>query len=95
MLNVLRSKFTLVSLRPARDNTRICRRLSQKAQVHEDVLILAAIGGFLGVALGAFGTHGLAARFAEHPTARNTYQTATQYLQIHALANPPPLLAKC
>ena len=40
--------------------------------------------GFLGVALGAFGAHGMAARFT--PETRGWWETATLYLLVHAVA---------
>jgi uncharacterized membrane protein YgdD (TMEM256/DUF423 family) len=48
-------------------------------------ILLAAIFGFLGVALGAFGTHGLRATL-EANGRLDTYQTAVEYQMIHALA---------
>jgi uncharacterized membrane protein YgdD (TMEM256/DUF423 family) len=47
-------------------------------------IIIAAIIGFLGVAFGAFGTHGLAATFEANGRA-GTFDTATQYQMVHAL----------
>ena len=49
-------------------------------------VLLAALFGFLGVALGAFGAHGLAAYFAAHPDLQDDFRTATQYHFYHALA---------
>jgi len=52
-------------------------------------LLLAAVTGFLGVALGAFGAHGLKKSLAGKPDeAQRTawWQTAAQYHLIHALA---------
>lgn len=43
---------------------------------------IAAIFGFVGVALGAFGAHGLEAQLS--PEARDWWQTATFYLLVHA-----------
>lgn len=40
--------------------------------------------GFLGVALGAFGAHGMASRFT--PESRGWWETATLYLLVHAVA---------
>ncbi|MEQ8559781.1 MAG: DUF423 domain-containing protein [Henriciella sp.] len=40
--------------------------------------------GFLGVALGAFGAHGMASRFT--PETRGWWETATLYLLVHAVA---------
>lgn len=40
----------------------------------------------LGVALGAFGAHGLASYFETHPDLEGTYDTAVRYHMIHALA---------
>jgi uncharacterized membrane protein YgdD (TMEM256/DUF423 family) len=48
-------------------------------------IIIAAIIGFLGVALGAFGAHGLTAIFEANGRA-GTFDTATQYQMYHALA---------
>lgn len=47
-------------------------------------LALAACAGFFGVALGAFGAHGLRDKLT--PAALATYQTAVQYQFIHGLA---------
>lgn len=52
-------------------------------------LILAGIYGFLGVALGAFGAHGLKARLESLPDGAQRmawWQTGAQYHLIHALA---------
>ncbi len=49
-------------------------------------ILLAAVFGFLGVALGAFAAHGLAAQFEANPGSEETFRTATQYQMIHALA---------
>ncbi|MFN8451361.1 MAG: DUF423 domain-containing protein [Anaerolineae bacterium] len=48
--------------------------------------LLAAVFGFLGVALGAFGAHGLTAHFSAHPDLKPTFETAVQYQMYHALA---------
>ena len=48
-------------------------------------IIAAAVLGFLGVAFGAFGTHGLRATFEANGRA-GTFDTATQYQMYHALA---------
>lgn len=53
------------------------------------LLALAAISGFLAVALGAFGAHGLRSRLASHPEATRRlewWQTAASYQLSHALA---------
>lgn len=50
------------------------------------LISLAALTGFLGVAFGAFGSHGLAAYFAANPAREATYATAVQYQLVHALA---------
>ena len=47
-------------------------------------LSLAAVSGFLAVALGAFGAHALKARLDEY--ALSVYQTAVQYHFFHSLA---------
>jgi len=48
------------------------------------ILTLAAINGFLAVALGAFAAHGL--RSIVSPELINTFQTGVQYHMYHALA---------
>jgi uncharacterized membrane protein YgdD (TMEM256/DUF423 family) len=48
--------------------------------------ILAAVFGFLGVALGAFGAHALSARFREQPNLGDSYRTGAQYHLLHTLA---------
>lgn len=53
--------------------------------MHRTFIILAAIMGFLGVALGAFGAHGLESVLAAN-NSRDTFQTASEYHLIHALA---------
>tara|TARA_R110002050_G_scaffold52358_16_gene119548 strand:- start:2382 stop:2774 length:393 start_codon:yes stop_codon:yes gene_type:complete len=45
-------------------------------------LMLAAIAGFLGVALGAFGAHGLKGQLT--PSMMTVYQTAVDYHLLHA-----------
>ncbi len=50
------------------------------------LLVTAASLGFLGVALGAFGAHGLERTFAEAPRRAALWSTATTYLLVHALA---------
>lgn len=47
---------------------------------------VAGLLGLLAVALGAFGAHALAERFAAHPRASDWWQTAFQYQMAHALA---------
>lgn len=49
-------------------------------------IILAATFGATGVALGAFGAHGLAAGFAANPDLESTFETAVQYHLVHTLA---------
>lgn len=46
--------------------------------------VAASILGFFGVALGAFGAHGMASRFT--PETRGWWETATLYLLVHAVA---------
>lgn len=48
-------------------------------------IVAAAFFGLTGVALGAFGTHGLRAVFEANGRA-GTFQTATEYQMYHALA---------
>ena len=52
----------------------------------KNFITLAALFGFLGVALGAFGAHGLAAYFAAHPDLESSFHTGTQYQMYHTLA---------
>jgi len=47
-------------------------------------LLLAAFGGFTGVALGAFAAHGLRGRLS--PEYLAVFQTGTQYQLVHSLA---------
>ncbi|MUK89601.1 DUF423 domain-containing protein [Ornithinibacillus sp. L9] len=47
-------------------------------------LILGAINGFLAVALGAFGAHGLEGRISEK--ALNTWEKAVNYQMFHTMA---------
>ena len=61
---------------------------------------IAAGSGFLGVALGAFGAHGLQGVFALHPKAAHWWETAVFYHLIHtvvilavAFLQPFPVLA--
>ena len=52
-------------------------------------LVLSGVYGFLGVALGAFGAHGLKARLDALPDGAQRmawWQTAAQYHLIHAVA---------
>src|SRR5258705_12599414 len=49
-------------------------------------VIVAAIMGFLGVAIGAFGAHSLAAHFKANPNAESSFKTGVQYHFYHALA---------
>jgi uncharacterized membrane protein YgdD (TMEM256/DUF423 family) len=48
------------------------------------MVVAAAVFGFLGVALGAFGAHGLRAHFAANPDLEPTFDTAVQYHLLHA-----------
>ena len=48
-------------------------------------IIIAAVVGFFGVALGAFGAHCLRTIFEANGRG-DTFQTATEYQMIHALA---------
>ena len=47
-------------------------------------LVIGSIGGFLGVAGGAFGAHALKARLSEQMLAN--FETGTRYLLVHAVA---------
>jgi uncharacterized membrane protein YgdD (TMEM256/DUF423 family) len=52
-------------------------------------LVLAGVNGFLGVALGAFGAHGLRSALANAPDGvrrLEVWETAAHYQLIHALA---------
>lgn len=46
--------------------------------------LIASVLGFAGVALGAFGAHGMSGRFT--PESRGWWETATLYLLVHAVA---------
>jgi uncharacterized membrane protein YgdD (TMEM256/DUF423 family) len=54
--------------------------------MQQRLIVVAAVFGFLGVAIGAFGAHGLAAHFDANPDLRPTFDTASQYHLTHALA---------
>ena len=58
---------------------------SKKYSVHKTYLAAAAIFGGLGVALGAFGAHGLQ-RITADESILNSYDTAARYQLIHAVA---------
>ncbi len=47
---------------------------------------IAAVLGFLGVALGAFGAHALAARWRDTPNLENSFRTGVQYHFYHTFA---------
>jgi uncharacterized membrane protein YgdD (TMEM256/DUF423 family) len=47
-------------------------------------LVVAAVNGFIAVAAGAFGAHGLQSRLDAH--ALQTFETAARYQMVHALA---------
>lgn len=53
--------------------------------MHRIFILAAAFFGLTGVALGAFGAHGLRAVF-EANARGDTFQTATEYQMLHALA---------
>lgn len=53
--------------------------------MHKRFLTWAAILGATGVALGAFGAHGLQ-KLTGDPAILNSYETGTRYQMIHALA---------
>jgi len=55
----------------------------EKAMIHY-YLVLAALFGFTGVALGAFASHGLRSQLS--PAYLAVFQTGVQYQMIHALA---------
>ena len=57
--------------------------------MQRQLVLAAAVNGFLAVALGAFGAHGLAARLADVADAAKRlgwWNTASQYHLVHALA---------
>jgi uncharacterized membrane protein YgdD (TMEM256/DUF423 family) len=63
--------------------------VDQIARMDRTYLLLAGIMGFLGVALGAFGAHGLRKFLAAKPDGEQRltwWQTGAQYHLIHALA---------
>ncbi len=55
------------------------------ANPHRFPLLAAGVFGTLGVALGAFGAHGLQALLAEHGTAQS-WETAARYQLLHTMA---------
>lgn len=48
--------------------------------------VTGAVMGFLSVALGAFGAHALRRHFEAFPSLQSTFETATHYQMVHALA---------
>lgn len=54
--------------------------------MNKTFVLLAAVLGFIGVALGAFGTHALRSVWEARPDDRATYQTAEEYQLVHAVA---------
>jgi uncharacterized membrane protein YgdD (TMEM256/DUF423 family) len=57
--------------------------------MHRYLLLACGVFGFVGVALGAFGAHGLKARLsalADGPQRLAWWETATQYQLAHAVA---------
>lgn len=58
--------------------------MSNNAVKSKQFIIIAATFGFLAVALGAFGAHGLEGVLEEKPMQR--YQTAVNYMFYHTLA---------
>ena len=55
------------------------------ANLHRFPLLAAGVLGTLGVALGAFGAHGLQALLAERGTAQS-WETAARYQLLHTMA---------
>ena len=49
-------------------------------------IVLAAINGFLSVALGAFAAHSLAAYFTDKPRLEANFKTGVQYQFYHTMA---------
>lgn len=62
-----------------KNHTDLCEKLLLK------ILLWAALFGFIGVALGAFGAHALKDLLAERGTTAN-WQTAVKYQFVHAVA---------
>jgi uncharacterized membrane protein YgdD (TMEM256/DUF423 family) len=52
--------------------------------MYKPFLLVGAVAGFLGVALGAFGTHGLRGRLS--PEMLGAFESAVRYQMYHALA---------
>jgi len=52
--------------------------------VERTFILIAALAGFLGVALGAFGAHGLRARLS--PEMLAVFETGVRYHLVHAVA---------
>ena len=64
-------------------------RAHRRMAVARIALVLASLAGFSGVALGAFGAHGLKRRLASRadgPERLAWWQTGAQYHLVHALA---------
>ena len=53
--------------------------------MEKSFLIAASIFGFLAVAIGAFGAHGLSAYFEDHPDLEDNYHTAVLYQMFHVV----------
>ncbi|MFO7321647.1 MAG: DUF423 domain-containing protein [Chloroflexota bacterium] len=49
-------------------------------------VVAGALLAALAVMLGAFGSHGLSAHFEAHPDLKPTFQTASEYHLVHAVA---------
>ncbi len=60
--------------------------MSTISPITRTFVMFGAVFGLIGVALGAFGTHGLRAYFDANPSLEATFETGIQYHLIHALA---------
>ena len=58
--------------------------MAYDGRMHKNFLLLAGILGFVGVALGAFGAHGLRSRLT--PDMLSVFEIGVRYQMYHALA---------
>lgn len=56
------------------------------SSISRTFFLWGAVLGFLGVGLGAFGTHALSVHFTANPDLEDTFRTGTLYHLVHAVA---------